>query len=157
MLKRNIVVPSAQSPKQGVRHRRLSPELLACGVACALALSACGSSDSSPSAGNGGSPPPTSGEPGSPPAQGTSNVTLSWQSPTERADGTALTDLAGFRIYYGTDREDLGNVIDLDNPGLSRYVVENLEVGTTWYFSMTAYDSEGLQSSPSPTVEARLN
>lgn len=102
--------------------------------------------------------PPGNDEPppSAPPSPSTFSVTLSWQAPTERADGSPLTDLAGFRIYYGDEREDLDVVIDLDNPGLSRYVVENLTAGT-WYFSMTAYDGGGLQSSPSPTVSATLN
>jgi len=88
-------------------------------------------------------------------APGTANVTLSWQAPTERADGTPLSDLAGFRIFYGRSRDNLDTTVDLSNPGLSRYVVENLRRGN-WYFAMTAYDQAGLQSSRSPTVEARL-
>jgi hypothetical protein len=117
--------------------------------------------------GGGGSPPPSQppssapppgGSPPSnpPPPPSSFSVTLSWQAPTERADGTPLTNLSGFRIFYGTARDDLDTTIDLSNPGLSRYVVENLSAGT-WYFAMTAYDQAGLQSSPSPTVEARLN
>lgn len=86
---------------------------------------------------------------------GSANVTLSWQAPTERADGTPLNNLAGFTIFYGRSSSDLDSTIDLNNPGLSRYVVENL-TGGSWYFSMTAFDQQGLQSSRSPTVEARL-
>ena len=29
-------------------------------------------------------------------------VTLSWDPPTTNADGTPLTDLAGYKVYYGT-------------------------------------------------------
>jgi hypothetical protein len=87
---------------------------------------------------------------------GIRSVTLSWQAPTERADGTPLIGLAGFRILYGTTSGNLDRTIQLDNPGLSRYVVENLVQGT-WYFAMTAYDQAGLQSSPSPAVQANLN
>lgn len=86
---------------------------------------------------------------------GLANVTLSWQAPTERADGTPLDDLAGFRIFYGRSSGELDTTIELNNPGLSRYVVENLRRGS-WYFAMTAIDQAGLQSSRSPTVEARL-
>lgn len=134
-------------------------------IATMFMLAGCGgsSSDSSgspPPVGNpppGGSPPPSGNPPPNPPPPPSSfSVTLSWQAPTERADGSPLTNLAGFRIFYGTARENLSNTVDLNNPGLSRYVVENLSAGT-WYFSMTAYDQTGLQSSPSPTVEARLN
>jgi hypothetical protein len=90
------------------------------------------------------------------PNSGSRSVTLSWQAPTERADGTPLIGLAGFRILYGTASGNLDRTIQLANPGLSRYVVENLMPGN-WYFAMTAYDQAGLQSSPSPTVQANLN
>ncbi|TVQ47344.1 MAG: hypothetical protein EA371_07485, partial [Gammaproteobacteria bacterium] len=73
-------------------------------------------------------------------------VTLSWQAPTELADGTPLTDLAGFRIYYGRIAGDYEEVVELDNPGLSTYVVEGLSGGTTWYFSATAFRANGLES-----------
>jgi hypothetical protein len=35
------------------------------------------------------------------PPSGTT-ATLTWDAPTTNADGTPLTDLAGYRIYYGT-------------------------------------------------------
>ena len=57
------------------------------------------------------------------------NATLSWMPPTENADGGALTDLAGYRIYYGRNPNNLEQSIVLDNPGLTRYVVENLTPG----------------------------
>ena len=31
-----------------------------------------------------------------------SATTLNWTAPTTNTDGTALTDLAGYKIYYGT-------------------------------------------------------
>jgi hypothetical protein len=71
---------------------------------------------------------------------------LSWQPPTQRADGTTLTDLAGYRIYYGTTRGgSYPQRIELANPGLTTYVVENLGAGT-WYFVTTAYDAAGNES-----------
>lgn len=144
--------------------QRPSRSLALVTIAAVFLLAGCGgsSSDSTGSPPPVGSPPPGNPPPGGtpppnpPPPPSSFSVTLSWQAPTERADGSPLTNLAGFRIFYGTARENLSNTVDLNNPGLSRYVVENLTAGT-WYFSMTAYDQAGLQSSPSPTVEARLN
>ena len=69
-------------------------------------------------------------------------------APTEREDGTPLTDLAGFRIFYGQDPEDLDVVVELTNPGLSSYLIEYLGLGT-WYFTMTAFDDEGRESARS--------
>ena len=35
-------------------------------------------------------------------ATGTGTATLSWTAPTQNTDDSALTDLAGFRVYYGS-------------------------------------------------------
>ena len=66
------------------------------------------------------------------------NATLSWEPPTQRTDGSPLTDLAGYRIAYGTAPDNLGEMVTLNNPGMTSYVVENLARGT-WYFAMTAF------------------
>lgn len=76
-------------------------------------------------------------------------ATLSWMPPTQNADGTPLTNLAGYKIRYGRSATELSNEIDLDNPSLSTYVVENLSPGT-WYFSVVAVNSAGVESDPSP-------
>jgi len=75
----------------------------------------------------------------------TGNATLSWMPPTENADGSALTDLAGYRIYYGTDEAALSQTIKIDNPGLTKYVVENL-APATWHFAMKAFNSKAEES-----------
>jgi hypothetical protein len=80
------------------------------------------------------------------------SVTLAWQPPTENTDGTALTDLAGYRIYYGLDPQNLSDVIELANSGVTSYVVDNL-TSNTWYFAATALNSKGVESSlSSPAV-----
>jgi hypothetical protein len=78
-------------------------------------------------------------------------VTLSWTPPTQNEDGSALQDLAGYRIYAGTDPDSLSRVIVLGNPGLTRYVVENL-TPATWHFAMTSFNRDGQESRRSATV-----
>lgn len=73
---------------------------------------------------------------------------VSWIPPTQRVDGSALTNLAGFRIRYGSSQTNLDRTIHLNNPGLTSYMVEQLVKGT-WYFTVTALDSAGLESAPS--------
>lgn len=73
------------------------------------------------------------------------SATLTWLPPTANSDGTALTDLVGYRIYYGRNRDSLTQVISLDNPGLTSYVIENLTTAR-WYFTMTSVNSEGVES-----------
>lgn len=78
-------------------------------------------------------------------AIGSGSATLSWLPPTQREDGSALVDLAGFKVYWGPDVGDYPNSVILHNPGLSSYVVEPLTAGT-WYFVTTAFDSRGTES-----------
>jgi len=80
-------------------------------------------------------------------AQGasTGSVTLEWVAPTENVDGTDLTDLAGFKIYWGTQSGNYPNSVTIDNPGITTHVVENLTPGT-YIFVATAYDAEGTES-----------
>jgi len=79
------------------------------------------------------------------------SVTLSWYPPTQNADGSALTDLAGYRIYYGRQVDTLSRVITLRNPGLTRLVIEDL-ASATWHFSMTSFNTSGSESERSSTV-----
>jgi len=75
----------------------------------------------------------------------TASVTLSWTPPQENTDGSALTDLSGYKIYYGTQSRSYANTIEIDNPGLTTYVVENLSPNT-YYFAATAVNSTGIES-----------
>ena len=67
-------------------------------------------------------------------------ATVSWQPPSQRTDGSALTNLAGYEIRYGTSATLLDRTIQVNNAGLTRYVVEGLASGT-WYFGVIAFDS----------------
>jgi hypothetical protein len=73
---------------------------------------------------------------------GDGSATLSWNPPTRNEDGSVLTDLSGYRIYYGRHKHDLDRTIVLDNPGLTRYVVEGL-TPAHWYFAMTSVSRAG--------------
>ena len=81
------------------------------------------------------------------------SVTVSWTPPTQNTDGTALTNLAGYRLYWGRQPTNYTNSIGIMNPGISAYVVENLASGT-YYFAATAINSSGVESDPSPGVTA---
>ncbi|MBA3564490.1 MAG: hypothetical protein H0W33_10900 [Gammaproteobacteria bacterium] len=89
-------------------------------------------------------------------AYGESRVTLGWQPPTSNEDGTPLTDLAGHRIYWGTIKGEYPNSIEIDNPGVATYVVDNL-VPNTYYFVTTAFSSRGMESGHSNVARATVN
>lgn len=73
-------------------------------------------------------------------------VTLSWKAPTHNTDGTQLTDLAGYKVYYGLATGDYTTMIDVADPGLTSFSVTNLEGGVTYFFVMTAYNEAGTES-----------
>lgn len=82
---------------------------------------------------------------------GTGSATLSWKAPTTNADGTALTNLAGFYIYDGTSPNSLQLIATVASPSTTTYTVSNLTSGT-WFFAVAAYDSAGAQSAQSNQV-----
>jgi hypothetical protein len=74
-------------------------------------------------------------------------VTLSWMPPTQNTDGTSLTNLAGYRVVYGTSSSALNQTVQV-NAGVSTVVVENL-APATYYFAVRAYTTSGTESSNS--------
>jgi hypothetical protein len=83
-----------------------------------------------------------------PPQGGTGNATVSWTPPTQNTDGSSLTNLAGYRIYYGTSTTNLTQSKTVSSPGLATYQIDNLASGT-WYFAVRAYTSAGTESAAS--------
>jgi hypothetical protein len=73
------------------------------------------------------------------------SATVSWSAPTQNTDGSALTNLAGFNISYGTSATNLNQSVQIANPGLTTYALGNLAPGT-WYFAVNAYTAAGAES-----------
>jgi len=73
------------------------------------------------------------------------SATVSWSAPTQNTDGSALTNLAGFNIYYGTSASNLNQSVQIANPGLTTYALGNLAPGA-WYFAVNAYTTAGAES-----------
>jgi hypothetical protein len=126
-----------------------------------LALAGCGGSDvavNSPATANDTAPSTGTGSTGSggtgsggtgTTAPVTATAALSWVAPTQNSDGSQLTNLAGYNIYYGTDSSALTQTIQVSNPAALGYVVTGLAKGTTWYFEVTSYSSAGEESARS--------
>jgi hypothetical protein len=77
-----------------------------------------------------------------------SATTLTWNAPTTNSDGSPLTDLAGYNLYYGTSSGNYTNTIRVGNA--TTYIL-NLSAGS-YYFVATAYNSLGVESSESNQV-----
>jgi hypothetical protein len=122
-------------------------------AALTITIAACdgGPATTSTAAPAGSGPVPSSGNPpvNSPPGVGT--ATLSWVTPDQNTDGSALRNLAGYRIYYGTGADALTDVIELPTVGVTEYVIDNLTAGT-YYFSIRAYTTAGIESALSNIV-----
>ena len=73
------------------------------------------------------------------------SVTLNWAAPTQNEDGTPLTDLSGYKFYWGTSTGNYPNSVTLNNPGLTTYVVDNLAPGT-YEFVATSFNTSGIES-----------
>ena len=79
------------------------------------------------------------------------SVTLSWQAPTSNTDGTALTNLAGYRVHYGTAPGNYTESLQLADQALTSVVIEDL-APARWYFAVKAYNSAGIESDFSDLV-----
>jgi len=88
--------------------------------------------------------------------QGVQNrATLTWNPPTTNVDGTELTDLAGYNIYYGTSSGNYTETANLANPNTTEYTIDNLSPNT-YYFAVTAYDEMGNESDYSNEVSKTI-
>ncbi|HEY5102303.1 MAG TPA: putative Ig domain-containing protein, partial [Steroidobacteraceae bacterium] len=83
------------------------------------------------------------------------SVTLNWIAPTQNTDGSPLTNLAGYHIYYGTSANNLNQSLVVANPGLTTYVLGNLAAGT-WYFAVNDYTSTAVESAVSNVVSKAI-
>jgi predicted phage tail protein len=80
------------------------------------------------------------------PAPGaTGSAAISWSMPTSNADGTALTDIAGYRVFYGTNPGSLSNVVNVAGASSTSTSVTGLAAGT-YYFAVATVNSSGVQS-----------
>jgi hypothetical protein len=81
----------------------------------------------------------------------TGSATLAWAAPQANADGTALTDLAGFRVYYGTARGVYSQSVTISSASTLRYTIQNLPAGT-YYMVVKAFDTSNMESAASTEV-----
>ncbi len=86
----------------------------------------------------------------------TSSVTVSWVPPTTNTDGTPVTGLSGYRVFYGTASGQYGQSLSVPSAGVTSVVVEGLSSGTTWYFAAKAVTSSGVESDYSQEASKTL-
>jgi hypothetical protein len=74
-------------------------------------------------------------------------ATLSWKAPTTNTDGTPVTPLSGYTIYYGTSPSALSHSISASATATS-YEITGLAPGP-WYFAVAADAKVGTKSAMS--------
>ncbi len=70
-------------------------------------------------------------------------ASLDWTAVTQNTNGTALTNLAGYYVYYGTSQSNMNQTVQIANSTVTTYLVQNLSSGT-WYFGVAAYTTTGV-------------
>jgi putative Ig domain-containing protein/fibronectin type III domain protein len=91
--------------------------------------------------------------PSAPSAPASGSANLSWTVPTENTNGTPVTDLAGYHIYYGTSAGAWTSTITVMDATESSYVVSGLAPGT-YYFAIVAFNTAG-EDSPQSNVGSK--
>jgi len=82
-------------------------------------------------------------------APATSSATLIWNANTE-------SDLAGYKIYRATTAGGYGAPIVTLQGNATTYIATGLQVGTTYFFVITAYDLSGNESPRSNEVSKSI-
>lgn len=80
----------------------------------------------------------------------TASVNLAWEPPAENEDGSPLTDLSGYRIYYGSFSGSYDDTVVVEDAAVTEW---NMELASgEYYIAMTAFDSEGNESAYSNEI-----
>jgi hypothetical protein len=91
-------------------------------------------------------------------AQPSTTALLSWKPPTTNTNGTEVTALSGYHIYYGTQEKDLNKSVAVSGATHTSYEIAGLTEGT-WYFAVTADARDGTEGPRSAigskTIEGR--
>jgi len=78
------------------------------------------------------------------------DTTLRWEAPTENVDGTPLTDLAGFVVYWGPSSRNYTGSMPINSATATEW---DISIGSgEYYFAMTAVDAEDNESAYSNEV-----
>jgi hypothetical protein len=88
-------------------------------------------------------------------AGGNGVATLRWGQPVSKVDGSTLDDLAGYRIAYGRESDDLDHSIFIGDPAQTSYEFATLASGT-WFFAVMAVNANGLEGPPTPPAQKSI-
>jgi len=84
----------------------------------------------------------------------TKTTLLIWDPSTLNEDASQLTDLAGYRVHYGSSPENYSESLDAGKATV--FLVTDLLPGI-YYFAVTAYDTSGNESTYSNEFAKIIN
>jgi hypothetical protein len=121
-------------------------------VVAALSIVGCAgnSSDTSPTVG------PLSAGSNPPPSASNGSAVLNWTPVTSDTTGQTLLDLAGYEIHYGNSQDALPYLIVVNDSQQTTYTIPGLATGT-WFFSVNAYTTSGVEGLPSNVASKTIN
>lgn len=106
------------------------------------------------------------------PVGGTGVVALSWESPMTNTDGSCISDMAGYRVFYGNSSGNYlyqktvpvetlsctatGAATSCGSVETCTYSVDSLSQGQ-WYFAVSSYGSSGTNSALSNEASDAIN
>jgi len=79
------------------------------------------------------------------------SVVLNWAAPTKNEDNSTLTNLAGYKVVYGTAANKLDKSLQISDSNVETVSIEELDAGTH-YFAVRAYTTSGMESALSEVV-----
>jgi hypothetical protein len=79
--------------------------------------------------------------------EGAGVAALQWETPPSKVDGSPLDDLAGYRILFGRNSDDLDQSVLIGDPATTSYEFNALSSGI-WYFAVVAVSTGGLEGPP---------
>jgi hypothetical protein len=89
-------------------------------------------------------------------AWGNGNATINWVAPTQNTDNSALTNLKGFKVVYGTSATNLNLSQSVSDPAARSMTIAALGSGT-WYFAVRAVNTSNVESDNSTVVSRTIS
>jgi hypothetical protein len=99
--------------------------------------------------------PPPPAPPPPPPPSTTGSAILTWTPPRTNTNGTSLTDLRAFKVYWGTEPGSYPLSERIDDASARSHTISGLSSGR-WYFVVTAVNSAERESAPSAATSKMI-